>query len=211
MSARVLGAALDRHLPVDGAQRPGGRGEPRPGGLRAARLPVDAALPQAARRVAHHEPHEHRHARVLLGDRDRLRQVRRLLGLRHAGRLAGLRLVAVLGDPDRDVLAPEPLVDRGLELRQRAEGDVRPHHQLGRLLVHGHRVRVMRPGVELELLVRLGDALGEGARPDGVGRARLRLVAAVRRGLADRDERLRVARLEAGDRRLRRASRRRLG
>src|SRR6478736_6343890 len=56
----------------------------------------------------------------------------------------------------------------------------------------------MGPRVELQLLVRLGDALCERARPNRVARADLADVAAVRGRLADRDERLGTARLDPG-------------
>src|SRR3954451_18914810 len=57
---------------------------------------------------------------------------------------------------------------------------------------------MMGPRVELELLVRLGDTLCERARPNRVARADLADVAAVRGGLADRNERLGAARLDPG-------------
>ena len=188
---------LKLSLPLTRLERRGRCGELRLGRLRRAGLPVDPALPQAAGGVAHDEPDEHRHQLVLLRDVDRLRHVGRLLRLGDAVRLAGLRLAAVLGDPDRDVLPPEPRVERRLELGQRGERDVRPLHLLGRRLVHGHGVRVLRPGVELEVLVRLRDAPTNVAGSP-IGRARLRLVASVRRRLADRDERLGVAGLDPG-------------
>src|SRR5207244_5937625 len=55
----------------------------------------------------------------------------------------------------------------------------------------------MRPGVELEPWVRLRHQLREHARGHRLGVAGERLVSTVGRGLADRDERLRVSRLDS--------------
>ena len=95
-------------------------------------------------------------------------------------------------------LRPNHLSRSLLELLHRAEGDVRVAHLLRRPLVDRHGIRMLRPGVELELLVRLRDQLRERARRGRVGRALLRLVLAVRRGLPDRDQCLRAPRLDPG-------------
>src|SRR5215471_16660459 len=93
--------------------------------LRAAVHVVDPALLEAAVRVLHDEPDEHPDTRVLARQGDRLREVRGLLRLGDARRLTRLRLVAVLRDPDRDVLPAERRVQVLLELRHRRQRDVR--------------------------------------------------------------------------------------
>ena len=108
-----------------------------------------AALPRIARAVAEGEPDEHLNVRIVPRDRQRLLRVRGLLGVRHAVRIAGLRLVAVLRDPDRHG-AMEPLRQVLLELRHRRERHVRIPHLLRRRQVLRRRVRVVRPRVEAE-------------------------------------------------------------
>src|SRR5207244_13287563 len=78
----------------------------------------EAGLPAGKPRlVPEQEPEHHRDARVLPGDRIRLRQVARLLGPAHAEeRVWRPRLVTVLGDPEP--LRPIQLSE---ELRQHAD------------------------------------------------------------------------------------------
>ena len=56
----------------------------------------------------------------------------------------------VLRHPDRDAVALEEPCEVPLELRQRAERDVRPPDFLRGLQVRPERVRMMCPGVEPE-------------------------------------------------------------
>ena len=126
----------------------------------------------------------------------RLLRVGRLLRQRDAVRLCRLRLVAVLGDPDRH-RAVEPLLQIALELRHRRERHVRVAHLLHRREIRRRRVRVMGPRVELQPL-HLREQMRERARRDGRADTRERLVAPARRGLADRDLGQRVARLDPG-------------
>src|SRR5581483_9758249 len=103
---------------VDRAREARERAERR---LRRAALRLDAALPRIAGVVAEREPAEHLHVRVVARDGQRLLRVGGLLRVRDALWLRGLRLVPVLGDPDRDgavELGGEALLERG-QLGQR--------------------------------------------------------------------------------------------
>src|SRR4029079_1160891 len=199
---RVLRPAAHGHLAVDRAERLRGLGEDGLGPLRRRVLAVDPALPEAALGVLHHEPDEHLDARVLAGQADRLRDVGGLLRLGDALRLARLRLVAVLRDPDRDVLALERGIEVLLEPGEAHERHVRIADELGRLLVDRERVGVLCPGVELDALHVRRDTLHERRGCDGVGAGAL-LVTPVRGRLADPDLRAAVPGLDTGDPRLR--------
>ena len=115
-----------------------------PGCGQEAGLPSDREI----RVVAEHEPEHQVDARVLASDRERLAQIARLLRPRDAEEaVGGIRLPAVLGDPDA-LLAPE-LVHGGdervdvSELHRSAAGTRRG--RLARPAV----VRVVRLGVEV--------------------------------------------------------------
>ena len=85
------------------------------------------------------------------------------------------------------------------ELGQRGEGHVRIAHLLRGRRAHREGVWVLCPGVELEPLVGRRHTFGKRGRGDSVGQPSALLVATVRRGLADGDERPRIARLDACD------------
>src|SRR5207253_9205819 len=112
----------------------------------------------------------------------------RLGRLRDALRLAGLRLEAVLGDPDRGRLAAEPLVEVVLEGRQLRQVDVREADLL--LRPEAERgVRMVRPRVELQLRPHGGEQLRERARRQRLLEPGLpeHLAMPARRRLADAD------------------------
>src|SRR5262249_48562925 len=151
------------------------------------------AVPEADRLVPEDEPDEHLDVRHLPNDGKRLLEIGRLLRGRDALGLARLGLESVFGDPDRhaelETSAQVVRVLRGLD-----EVDVRVTHLLSRPLTEVG-VRVMGPGVELDLRPRLREELGEQrGRQRLLSAARVeRLRAAAGGSLADRDLRALVA------------------
>src|SRR5215210_2051837 len=145
-----------------------------------ARLPArEVAL------VAQQKPDEHLDARVLARDRERLRQVLRLPLQRDAeDAIRRVRLVAVLGDPDR--LAPveaRHLADQDVDV---AERDRRPRRRprawrLGRPSVVG----LMRVGVEAACTRALQRLQEEERRSRGTRAARLVVAARARHAAGD--------------------------
>jgi hypothetical protein len=91
------------------------------------------------------------HARILRRKRDRLLDVPRLQRAADSGRVIGRRLVAVLREPERDVVAAEPLVEGVAEAPEVGESHARPTHGLRGADIGARRIRVLRPGIELHL------------------------------------------------------------
>ena len=106
------------------------------------------------------------------------------------------RLLTVLGDPDRYRLV-EPLREVGAEPIHRREPDVGIADLLRRPKRVRRRIGMRRPRVERQLRVGLGDEPRErGGRDRVAARRRGRVVVPAVRGLAGRDERVLVARLD---------------
>ena len=181
-----------------------GRDEALERGLRFGVLREEAALPSVGS-IAEDEPYEHPDARVARGELERLLRIPRLQCGVDAEWPRRERLVRVLGDPEGRPLPPEPLVERAAEAFEVAHADAGPAHRRGRLELCPRRVRMLRPRVEIELPLGLCEEAREPGRRVAVLHAATPDVMAARRGLADRDECVRVGALRGGPSSARRA------
>ena len=152
--------------------------------------------------VPEEEPEEEVDSRMPPSERDGLRQVRRLLRVRDAEDLiGGVRLVAVLGDPDPHLLPVEAveLLHEHVEV---------PERDRGRRLSARARPRLRRRRLRRRAVVRVVRIRVEAARASGAHRAeerdgrdrlaaRARVVVAARAGRAAGDLRGALHRLDA--------------
>ena len=114
----------------------------------------------------------------------------------------------VLRDPDRRPVPSEPLVELGAEALEIGQADARPADGRVRRDLRPRRIWMLRPGVEADHGLCLGQQAREACGRVAVLHAAVpRGVVAARRGLADRDECFGVAELDtvvdrAGHRRI---------